>query len=37
VIVVTYAAYEDAELSRHVPRVVRVDDRNRVLAEVGAS
>ena len=37
VIVITYAAYEDAELSRHVPRIVRVDDRNRALAEAAAS
>ena len=37
VIVISYAAYEDAELSRHVPRIVRVDDRNRAQAEATAS
>jgi len=37
VIVVSYAVYDDAELSRHIPRIVRVDDRNRALVEVTAS
>jgi aspartate 1-decarboxylase len=37
VIVITYAAYDEAELTRHVPRIVRVDERNRVLAEATAS
>jgi len=36
VIVITYAAYEDAELDRHVPRIVHVDDRNRALKEAMA-
>lgn len=31
VIVITYAAMEREELLRHVPTVVRVDDRNRIL------
>jgi aspartate 1-decarboxylase len=32
-IVITYAQYDDAELGRHVPRIVRVDARNRALTE----
>jgi aspartate 1-decarboxylase len=31
VIIITYAAMEREELLRHVPTVVRVDDRNRIL------
>jgi aspartate 1-decarboxylase len=31
VIVITYAAMERAELLRHVPTVIRVDDRNRIV------
>ena len=30
-IVITYAQYDDAELGRHVPRIVRVDAHNRAL------
>jgi len=36
VILITYAEYDEAELSRHVPRVVHVDARNRALTEVTA-
>jgi aspartate 1-decarboxylase len=36
VIVLTYAQYEETELARHVPRVLRVDAENRVRAEVAA-
>jgi aspartate 1-decarboxylase len=31
VILVSYAEYEDAELDAHEPRVVQVDERNRVV------
>jgi aspartate 1-decarboxylase len=31
VIVITYAAMEREELLRHVPTVIRVDERNRIL------
>ncbi|HKF81107.1 MAG TPA: aspartate 1-decarboxylase [Thermoleophilaceae bacterium] len=31
VIVVSYGEYEDAELASHAPRVVHVDDRNRIV------
>jgi aspartate 1-decarboxylase len=31
VIVVSYGEYEDAELASHEPRVVHVDDRNRIV------
>jgi len=31
VIIATYAELEDDEARRHVPHVVRVDDRNRIL------
>jgi len=32
VIVISYAAYEEAELARYEPRVVHVDERNRIVA-----
>jgi aspartate 1-decarboxylase len=31
VILITYAEYDEAELARHVPRVVQVDARNRAV------
>jgi len=33
VIVITYAAYDDAELSTYAPRIVHVDERNRGVLE----
>ena len=36
VIVITYAEYDEAELARHIPRVVRVDALNRALTGVMA-
>jgi aspartate 1-decarboxylase len=33
VIVITYGDYEDAEVERHEPRIVHVDDRNRGVLE----
>ncbi|MGD0448248.1 MAG: aspartate 1-decarboxylase [Candidatus Dormibacteria bacterium] len=36
-IVITYAQYDDAELGRHVPRIVQVDARNRALPEAVTS
>jgi aspartate 1-decarboxylase len=36
VIVITYGQFDDVELSRHVPRIVRVDARNRALTEAMA-
>ena len=32
VIVISYATYDEAELGRHEPKVVHVDERNRVVA-----
>lgn len=32
VIVISYAAYEEAELARYEPKVVHVDERNRIVA-----
>jgi aspartate 1-decarboxylase len=32
VIVISYAAYDEAELERYEPRVVHVDARNRIVA-----
>ena len=32
VIVISYAAYDEAELARYEPRVVHVDERNRIVA-----
>jgi aspartate 1-decarboxylase len=34
VLIVSYAEYEEEELAGHVPTVVRVDDRNRLLPEL---
>ncbi|HIF34495.1 MAG TPA: hypothetical protein EYQ75_23135 [Planctomycetaceae bacterium] len=31
VIIVSYAVYEESELSDHTPRVYRVDELNRIL------
>ena len=36
VIVLTYAAYDPAELAGYEPRVIHVDERNRVDAAVAA-
>jgi len=33
VIVITYAQYDEAELARHEPRIVHVDDHNRMIPE----
>jgi aspartate 1-decarboxylase len=33
VIVITYAAYDEAELATYAPRIVHVDDRNRGMVE----
>jgi aspartate 1-decarboxylase len=32
VIVLSYASYDHAELSAYLPRVVHVDDKNRIIA-----
>jgi len=32
VIVISYAAYDEAELARYEPRIVHVDERNRIVA-----
>ena len=32
VIVISYAAYDEAELARYEPRLVHVDERNRIVA-----
>jgi aspartate 1-decarboxylase len=37
VIAITYAQCDEAELSRHVPRMVRVDAGNRALTEARTS
>jgi aspartate 1-decarboxylase len=31
VIVISYASYDEAELARYEPKVVHVDDRNRII------
>lgn len=33
VIVITYAQYDEAELARYEPRIVHVDERNRMIPE----
>jgi aspartate 1-decarboxylase len=33
VIVITYAAYDEAEMTAYEPRIVHVDEQNRVIAE----
>jgi aspartate 1-decarboxylase len=33
VIVITYAGYDEAEMEAYEPRIVHVDDANRVIAE----
>jgi aspartate 1-decarboxylase len=33
VIVITYASYDEQELASYEPRIVHVDERNRVIAE----
>jgi aspartate 1-decarboxylase len=33
VIVITYAAYDEAEMAAYEPRIVHVDEQNRVIAE----
>jgi aspartate 1-decarboxylase len=33
VIVISYAAYDEAEMAAYEPRIVHVDERNRVIAE----
>jgi aspartate 1-decarboxylase len=36
VIVITYAAYDEAEMAGYAPRIVHVDEDNRVIAEEDA-
>lgn len=36
VIVITYAQYDEAELARYEPRIVHVDERNRMIPEAEA-
>ena len=36
VIIITYADYDREELDHHIPRVVHVDGRNRVIDEASA-
>ena len=36
VIVISYAAYDEAEMAAYEPRIVHVDERNRVIAEQDA-
>ncbi|MBT2207469.1 MULTISPECIES: aspartate 1-decarboxylase [Actinomadura] len=36
VIIISYAQYDEAEVEEHQPRVVLVDDENRVVETVGA-
>jgi aspartate 1-decarboxylase len=36
VILIAYGQYSDEELTRHVPRIVRVDAQNRALTEAMA-
>jgi aspartate 1-decarboxylase len=33
IIVITYAAYDEAEMAEYEPRIVHVDERNQVIAE----
>ena len=36
VIVITYSAYDEAELERYAPQIVHVDDRNQPIPEAEA-